>query len=214
MNGMRQVFCFLMATLFMAFALPSSAAPEKLLALLGVPATATPGSTFTQTFTFRNDTPGGNSNINSVRLRAPTGWILSNPQPAPGGDVFGGNGVVEGGGVSVAFTGIPGIKTAGKTWNMSVTGQASSKLNCSNTWGAEAYVGNSLNGDNFRLTNTPAQLNTGEIGGQATTFSLQPASTTLGSATPVGVTLTSSCGPAPGVLVTITAPACTGTCVL
>ena len=168
MNGMRKLLGFFMAALLMAFALPSSAAPEKIFFISGVPASVAPGTTLTGVvFTFRNDTPGGNSNINSLRLIAPTGWTLSNPVAVAGGDVTGGTGFVTGGGTSgpsVYFTDIPGIKTMGKTWKMSVDVKVPASItSCSNAWFAQAYVGNSLNGDPFRLTNSASSLNTGLV---------------------------------------------------
>ena len=213
MNGMRRVIGFLMVTIFAAFALPSSAAPEKIFFISGVPASVSPGSTLTGVvFTFRNDTPGGNSNINSLRLIAPTGWTLSNPVAVPGGDVSGGSGFVTGGGASgpsVYFNNIPGIKTSGKTWKMSVDVNVPASITtCSNAWFAQAYVGNSLNGDTFRLTNSASSLNTGLAGlNNALTFDL--AGQTSGAIQDaIGylatAKVTNSCGNVDGVAVNFT----------
>ena len=160
MNNMRKVFCFLMATVLAAFALPGIAAPQKQFSVDGLPASMAPSTTQTLTLTFTNQTPvGGVSTINSLRLIAPTGWSLSNPVAIIGGTVSGGT-PVETGPATVAFASIPGIKAGGNTWKMQVTVTApTASAPCSNAWGAQAFAGNSLNGDQFLLINTPASLN-------------------------------------------------------
>src|SRR5437879_5477910 len=160
MNSMRTILYFLMAMMMTAFALPSDAAtPEKIFSISGIPASASAGSA-TITVTFKNETPTGNSNINSLRLIAPTGWTLSNPIAIAGGSVQGGTGSVEGGGASVSFVNLPGIKTGGKTWIMQVTVAVPASASCSNLWSAQAFNGNSLNGDIFRLVNSASSLTT------------------------------------------------------
>ncbi len=211
MNSMRKILYFLMAMMIMAFALPSGAAssPEKIFSVSGIPASASVGST-TVTVTFKNETPTGNSTINSTRLIAPTGWTLSNPIAIAGGSVQGGNGTVEAGGASVSFVNIPTIKAGGNTWIMQVTAAVPASASCSNLWSAQAYTGNSLGGDEFRLVNSPSGLTTNVVVGQATAFTTQPTNTTVGHVIPVAVALTTACGAGPAnALVTITVPGCT-----
>ena len=182
MNNMRNVLCFLMATMLAAFALPSNAASTKQFSVDGLPTLTSQ----TVTLTFTNQTPvGGISTINSLRLIAPTGWSLSNPVAIPGGNVSGGT-AVETGPATVAFANIPGIKAGGNTWKMQVTVTASTASTpCSNGWGAQAFAGNSLNGDQFLLINTPASLNVGKI--------INASAGANGSIAPLG-TVPVSCG--------------------
>ena len=210
MNCMRKLLSFLMAMTIAAFASPGIAAPgspEKIFSITGLPTTATPGS-ITFDVTFRNETPSGNSTINSLRLIAPPGWILSAPSAIAGGSVQGGSPTLEGGGAAVSFVNMPGIKTGGKTWKMRVTVAVPGSASCSNLWSAQAFTGNALGGDSFRLTNSPSSLTTSVDSGtgQATAFTTQPTNTTVGSTIPVSVALTTACGTGPaGAVVTIAA---------
>ena len=77
---------------------------------------------------------------------------------------------------------------------------------CTNLWKMQAYNGNSLNGDTFRLVNSPASMTTNITPATlSTTFSTQPTNGIAGVAIPVAVTLVSSCGVPTGTAVTLTA---------
>jgi hypothetical protein len=212
MNGFRKLLGLLFTLTIGTFstllvAAPST--PEKIFSIDGVPTAATAGTTIQGVIiTFRNETPTGNSNINSLRLIAPTGWTLANPAPAPGGSVTGGTPTLSADGSSVSFVGFSGIKTGGKTWKMRVDVTPAAGATCTNVWSAQAFTGNALGGDPFRLTNSTASLTTSvdSGGGQATTFTMQPTNTTKGSSIPVSVGLTTACGAGPsGATITITA---------
>jgi hypothetical protein len=211
MNGFRKLACCVLAPLFAAFAMSAGAAPgspEKIFSISGIPASATAGSTLSVTVTFKNETPNGNSTINSLRLIAPAGWTLSNPAAIAGGSVDGGTPTLAPDGSSVSFANLPGIKSGNKTWMMQVSVSVPTGASCSNSWFAQAFTGNALGGDPFRLINSATSLNTGvnSGGGQATSFTMQPTNTTAGSAIPVAVGLTDACGAGPsGTPVTITA---------
>ena len=91
---------------------------------------------------------------------------------------------------------------------MRVTVAVPGSASCSNLWSAQAFTGNALGGDSFRLTNSPSSLTTSVDSGtgQATAFTTQPTNTTVGSTIPVSVALTTACGTGPaGAVVTIAA---------
>ncbi len=160
-HSFGKILGWLMAAMMLtAFALPgNAAAPGKQFSVTYTPATISPSATpQTLTVTFTNQTPvGGISSINSLRLTAPTGWTLSAPTAIAGGTVSGGT-VAESGPASVAFVDIPGggIKAGGQTWMMTVNVTAPGPASC---FSAQAFAGNSLNGNQFDLVSSPQFAN-------------------------------------------------------
>ncbi len=66
MKTMRTTILGFLAAMLMVFALPSSAAPEKIFSLNMTPTNVAAGAGVSLTATLRNETPSGNSSINSA----------------------------------------------------------------------------------------------------------------------------------------------------
>jgi hypothetical protein len=190
MNNMRKVLCFLMATVLAAFALPGIAAPpeaspEKIFSLM-VPNTvpATGGSV---TVTITNQTPTGNSTINSFKIIPPAGVTISTPYSSVGPATIAPDPAT--GGLRVnGFTGLRpldnvGIHSIDVTFSVNVSSAAQP---CTMTWNAQAFAGNSFNGDTFRLLPAPPSSLTTSVTG-ACKYSLN-----MSPAPPAGVNQNSS----------------------
>ena len=77
MTSIRQLFGFIVAVLALAaFAVPA-AAQQKVYSLNMAPPSITSGAPAAMTATFKNETPNGNSTINSMSLTAPTGLTIT-----------------------------------------------------------------------------------------------------------------------------------------
>jgi len=138
-------------------ALPGNAAPEKQFSLR-FPTSLVAG-TQTITVTLKNETPNGNSNINSFRITAataPTGFRINSISP--------GSGALSNNNQTISVSGIPTLKPQqSATYTLSVTVP---NVGCNGgtvTWSGQAWTGNSLNGDPFRLhaqneSSGPSQL--------------------------------------------------------
>jgi hypothetical protein len=146
------------AVVLALLALPGNAAPEKQFSLR-FPTSLSAG-TQTISVPLKNETPNGNSNINSFRITAataPAGFTINSITP--------GTGVLSNSNKTISVTGISTLKpqqTA--TYTLSITVP---NVGCSGgtiTWTGQAFTGNSLNGDPFRLHNqteaSPSQLTT------------------------------------------------------
>ena len=147
------------ATVVLALlALPGNAAPEKQFSLRFP--TSVGAGTQNITVPLKNETPNGNSNINSFRITAataPAGFAINSITP--------GTGVLSNSNKTISVTGISTLKplqTATYTLNITVP-----SVGCSGgsiTWTGAAFTGNSLNGDPFRLhtqtESNPSQLTT------------------------------------------------------
>jgi hypothetical protein len=203
MNNMRNVLCFLMATMLAAFALPGIAGttPEKIFSLM-VPNTvpATGGSV---TVTITNQTPTGNSTINSFMIIPPAGVTISPPYSSVASATTFALDPATGGLRVSGFSGLRpldnvGIHSINVTFSVNVT---SATQPCSMTWNAQAFTGNSLNGDTFRLLPAPPSSLTTSVTG-ACKYSLN-----MSPAPPVGVNQNS---PAVSMSATFTNPSLNG----
>jgi hypothetical protein len=144
MNGMRKVFCFLMAMMLAAFALPGFAASTTKFFTASGPAVVPIGITSGIQFTFLNATPPpGVSTINSVLITPPTNVSINCNSITPG------TGVLYSDGVSCVVTNFPGIKT-GKTGTFTFTTNNSATSCAAGQWNSAANAGNSFpQGDVF-----------------------------------------------------------------
>ena len=143
-----------------AFAMSATAAPDKLLRLVsataalpaapsaavGDPCSSSNQSLLTSvTAVGRNDTPNGNSTINSAILKlqtTATGIVLCNATVLGGGTA-----VVSG--QTVRVSGIPGVRP-GNQFTIKVAVYVPPGTLCTNTiWDLDAFTGNSFNGDPF-----------------------------------------------------------------
>ena len=85
MKCLRNVLRTLMAVLVVALALPANAAPEKIFSVSMSPANVTAGTAVALTATIKNETPNGNSSINSFVLTAPSGYTITGVGVPPSG---------------------------------------------------------------------------------------------------------------------------------
>ena len=142
----KSLIALVAATVVLALlALPGNAAPEKQFSLRFP--TSLGAGTQNITVPLKNETPNGNSNINSFRITAataPAGFTINSITP--------GTGVLSNANKTISVTGISTLKplqTATYTLNITVpsVGCAGGSI----TWTGAAFTGNSLNGDPFRL---------------------------------------------------------------
>ena len=194
---MRKVRGVLVAGLVIALtlgitAIPGSAAPEKIFSLQA-PATVATG---TQSISLKvtNETPSGNSTINSLKVTV-SGGVTINSASAPSGQVTTTS-------TGIAISNIPPIKnkqsytiTANVTAAANATGCAGSA-----TWDTQAWTGSSFNGDTFRLLRTEINPSTGNPYSNLTTaitrscslvFNPAPVNAKTGTNIPVTVQIVS-----------------------
>ncbi|MFL5791753.1 MAG: hypothetical protein ACJ76A_09630 [Actinomycetota bacterium] len=137
-------------------ALPGNAAPEKQFSLT-FPTSLTAG-TVNIPVTLKNETPNGNSNINSFRITAstaPSGFRINSITP--------GSGALSNNNQTISVTGINTLKPLqSAVYQLNVTVP---NVGCNGgtvNWAGQAWTGNSLNGDPFRLhtqtESNPSQL--------------------------------------------------------
>jgi len=142
----KSLIAVVMSTVVLGLlALPGNAAPEKQFSLR-FPTTLTAG-TASIAVTLKNETPNGNSNINSFRIvasPAPTGFRINSISP--------GTGVLSNSNQTISVTGISTLKPQQSAiYQLNVTVP---NVGCNGrtvNWVGQAWTGNSLNGDPFRL---------------------------------------------------------------
>src|SRR5262245_58956599 len=148
MFGLVLIAALLMGVIW---ALPGNAAPTKTFSL-NVPASAPPGATnLTYLLTFKNETPNGNSNIQSLTADVTGGVTIVNAT-APSG--------------SISFTSSHvqvsnmGPVKPGKTFVVTLTVNVSGGTDCTQnaTWTAGAWTGSAFGGDAFSLVPAKSQL--------------------------------------------------------
>jgi hypothetical protein len=132
-------------------AIPGSAAPEKIFSLQA------PGSvpTGTQSISLKlaNETPSGNSSINSLKITV-SGGVTINSASAPSGQVTTTP-------TGIAISNISPIKNKQSyTITANVTATAAG-CSGSATWDTQSWTGSSFSGDTFRLLRTEINPNTG-----------------------------------------------------
>jgi hypothetical protein len=154
MKTMRTTIVGFLAAMLMAFALPASAAPEKIFSLNMSPTNVAAGVGVALTATLRNETPSGNSSINSTVISAPSGYTITAVGTPPSGTA-----VIAAGGGSVSVSNLSPVKP-GKTFALALTvtissGSANSCTQVTGTWGAQSWTGSSFSGDTFRLLDPP-----------------------------------------------------------
>lgn len=212
MNGLRKLLGFLILCMATVALSANAAPPSKKFSIDLSPAFVAPGSV-TLNATIKNETPNGNSSINSLVLTIPAGYALSG-SPSANWD-----GQISVSGQSVSMSNMSPLKPLQSfVLTLPLTVQASSTC-ASSTWIAQAWTGSSFSGDSFRQvfappdTQFPVNSTTQVASDLASAFSVEPpSSVTLGQAIPVSVKL-SACGVGvSGTLVTLSVPGCTGAC--
>jgi hypothetical protein len=166
----KSLIALVAATVVLALlALPGNAAPEKQFSLRFP--TSLGAGTQNITVTLKNETPNGNSNINSFRITgttAATGFSINSISP--------GSGVLSNGNKTISVSGISTLKPQQiATYTLNITVPSVGCAGGSIAWTGAAFTGNSLNGDPFRLHSQtesgPSQLTT-SISAGCTTISV------------------------------------------
>lgn len=193
------VVSFLSAFALVLYALPGGAAPpEKKFSVAMSPLTI-PAATSTLTATVTNETPNGNSSVNSLRLRAPAGLTIANTAADPPSANWPGQ--ITWTADSISISNMSPLKpNASFVLTLRVTPATGS---CTPLrWNAQAWTGSSFSGDTFRQLfppETTAISTTTVAANLALQFVSQPQNAAKGmviggSAGPVQVQLSSTCG--------------------
>jgi hypothetical protein len=143
MNGVLNALRLLAVLALAAVALPTSAAPEKIFSISVTPAVLPAGQSTQIEATFRNESPNGNSTVNSLilTLNTPVNVTLSNALPDNGTAVINGK--------SVRVSNMSGLRP-GKAFKLRVTVTVPSGTSCTSAqWLGQAFTGNSFGGDAF-----------------------------------------------------------------
>ena len=215
MNGMRNLFRALTAILILAFAVPGMAAtPEKKFSVVISPNLISSGSV-SLSAKIKNETPNGNSSINSWILRLPAGYTLDTAT-LPTANWAGQIAYTS---TSVSMSNMSPLKPLQSfVLTLKVNAPAGSTLSaCTpSVWTAQAWTGSNFSGDTFRQL-FPPELNvdsTTVVGTpQQLSFTTQPPSQVVkGETIPVGVLVSTTCGPVKAANVVINVAGCTAGC--
>ena len=217
MHGIRSLAFVLLAVLGTAFAMnATAAAPEKKFSVAISPNLLSAGSA-PLTIRIKNETPNGNSSINSLVLHFPSGYTLDATAPLN----VNWSAQVSSTATSVSLSNMAPLKPQQSftiTLNANTPAASVSATSCAAaTWSADAWTGSSFSGDTFRQL-FPPEFNvnsTTSIGSpQQLAFSTPPPSQVLvNQAFSMGVTVSTTCGPVNSAKVTIT-PDCTDGCLV
>ncbi len=135
---------------------PGSAHTVQKIFSLNVPASLVSGATGVQyQMTFKNETPNGNSSIDSLKAKVTSGVTITNATAPSGWVTFTAN--------QVSISHIAPVKN-GQTFVVTLTldvGQVQSCTGSSVSWTAQAWTGSSFSGDTFKLLTTEINPKTG-----------------------------------------------------
>ena len=202
MTSIRQLFGFIVAVLALAaFAVPA-AAQQKVYSLNMAPPSITSGAPAAMTATFKNETPNGNSTINSMSLTAPTGLTITAASIAIG------NVAIVSGGKTVNITNMYPVKPGDSVvLSLTVTSVATCTPSSGN-WSAVVYTGSNLSGQTFGLVANHSSLGT-TIGssGCSYTFTTTPAAVNAGASSGLTATVTNTSASGTITSFVLTAPA-------
>ena len=227
MNGLRKLICLLLAIFAVGFLQSANAAaPLKKFSINITQNFLPPATKLVLNLIIKNETPNGNSSINSLLVKLPSGYtydatnasaLSSNGwtgqfSPAPA-DLA----------TTVTFVNMSPLKPL-QSFTMSIPINTPSTANCTpSTWTADAYTGSSLSGNLFTQvyvvpdTQFPVNSTTEVAGNLTSSFTTQPGNAEVGKTIPSAVVTLKACSPATaavGVPVTVSVPSCTGTCSL
>lgn len=202
MNGIRTLLLLWSAAMLVALAPLASAAPAKQWSVASSAITSFGPSTITLTVT--NETPNGNSNINSLVINLPSGIRIDTSQPTPVSSKWIGQlSFTSGSGGSISMSNMSPLKPK-SSFQITAAVIVDSPLACGQavSWPlGQAFTGSSFSGDTFNELSTP----TTTIPANPTlSFTSGPSNVAIGD--PVSVTIkATSCGSGTsGVDVTVT----------
>lgn len=187
------------AALTFATTVAVDAAPEKKFSVAMAPAVVAASSTATLTATIKNETPNGNSSINSLVLTLPAGLTVANTTSDPPVKNWSGDLTYTTGGGSVSLSNMSPLKPLQSFTLTLKVSVGSTAATCSGLqWNAAAWTGSSFSGDTFRQL-FPPELAVSSTTTIASGLALQflPLADPVVQDEPFGVTVrqTSACGP-------------------
>ncbi|CAG0958314.1 hypothetical protein BURK1_00575 [Burkholderiales bacterium] len=210
MNRIRKIgFGILGALSLAAMTSPAAAAPEKKFSISITPAAVSVGNV-RFTMAIKNETPNGNSNINSIAIPLPAGYNVESSDSgtsAPSATWAGAIAAPDGADV-ITISNMSPLKPL-QGFTLTFWAKVSAAACSSALWdSAQAWSGSSFSGNTFRQLYPPeAAVNiTTTVGGaQSLQFDASnPTSAAKGTPVALKVNLSSSCaGPAPNATVTL-----------
>jgi hypothetical protein len=216
MNGIQKLLGYVVAFAIAVFVMPADAAsPTKKFSIDMSPSLVAAGDT-TLFATIKNETPNGNSSINSLKLSLPSGYQLRGvPTIAPyPGQVTPSSTAGLATATQVTVSNMSPLKPL-QSFVITLPVTVTASTCQSSSWTAQAWTGSSFSGDEFKQVYTPPDtqfvVNSATIVGsnQSLTFVTSPTNATLGQAIPVAVKV-NACGTGvSGTPVMITVSNCT-----
>ena len=207
MSAVNRIARWLVAAVLVTFASTSFAAPQKQWSVAATPSTFATSSNVKVTLTVTNQTPNGNSNINSLQIALPAGYTFDTTHhPVPVSTAWVGQLNWTQGGV-ITLSNMSPLKPQGSFTIVAYLNVDTNTVGCSaTTWpGAPqtmAWTGSSFSGDTFQLLATPS---TGVNPNPALAFGSLPTGSVSAGTSITGTVQATSCGaPASGVIVTAT----------
>jgi hypothetical protein len=215
MNGIRNLLFVVIALAVVGTGPAHAASPTKKFSIDMSPSIVASGDT-TLYATIKNETPNGNSSINSLKLSLPAGYQLrAVPSIAPYlGQVTPATAADAATATQVTVSNMSPLKPLQSfTITLPVTITAT---NCaSSPWTAQAWTGSSFSGDTFiqvyspPATQFPVNSSTTVSNDQALSFVMPPTNVTIGQVLPVSVKASACSTGVSGAAVTITVSNCT-----
>jgi hypothetical protein len=148
MIRLRTVVVSLLSLVAFVFATAGNAAPEKKLSVSMSPSVAAPSSITAFTATFKNETPNGNSSVNSLRLTLPDGFAVDTATANPSANWTGSVSWTD---RTISISNMSPLKPLASfvlTFRAKVPALGAS---CPVfTWNAAAWTGSNFSGDTFR----------------------------------------------------------------
>lgn len=186
MNAFTRLVGLLMAVLMVGFAASAgAAAPVKQWSIAVGPSQVSFGSVQV-TLTIKNETPNGNSNINSLTVKLPDGYTIDTSRANPVATSYNGQtSYVAGAGGSVSLSNMSPLKPQ-SFFTMTVwVNVGTTTVSCGSgaTWDqGTAWTGSSFSGDTFKLipSSIPGATNTTTVPATpALAFSTPPTNTDI-----------------------------------
>lgn len=203
MKNIRRLLWLLTAFVFAAVALPANAAPSKIFSITPSTSQVAFGSV-ALSLTIKNETPNGNSTINSLTVNLPSGYAIDTAHP-PSANWNGQLSYVAGSGGSVSLSNMSPLKPQNSfVLTLSVNVSASLQCNVAAQWLGQAWTGSSFSGETFAQINIKG---TSIPANPTDAFVTPPSNQVAPNPVPVAVQLTSCSRPSVGTPVTVTVAA-------
>lgn len=203
MKGLRSSIMFLTAIVAMALAGLANSAPTKQWSIHVLPATFSTTTNVAVTITLKNETPNGNSTINSLKLILPTGYTVDTADHPTGAVSTTWGGQLDWTSQSgvIAFSNMSPLKPQGSFTMSAFLNINTTQAHCVQTaWGSSmAWTGSSFAGDTFLLTfSTGTSVNPNNLLAFQSVTSSVPVGTDI-----TGSVKATSCGAAPSPAVSV-----------